>query len=316
MPRRTRRTRAVHSHESTPTGQPGRSFGSFGPPSPHQPHEEGEQHHEHSHLRTAAAVRGPNPNEQQAQFGLLLAIRRRARQALDTLLALPRGAAGWVLRQLRTLLDGVGQHHLLDKAAALLRNGIRFVRGVGVIPLVASVLSTPPVWRTAVRWARAAGTALAGFGRGLWARAKGLLTRSGTTGARIAQALSRAGTTVVTAAQAVASHPVIQQVMQAVRSSGRTGPPTQPDRGRAPSPRPARPGTVDPRRPGGPGHAAGHRCRHARRGPPRRKQRAGARRSPRTAGRPCPPRKGQALLRPTRTSPGHGLRSEETRPSH
>ncbi len=166
----------------------------------------------------------PTPAEQQAQFGLLLTIRRRARQALDTLLALPRGAAGWVLRQLRTLLDGVGEHRLLDQAADLLRSGARLVRGVGVIPIAAAVLSTPPVWRTAVRWARAAGTALAGFGRGLWARAKGLLTRSGTTGARIAQALSRAGTTVVTAARAVASHPVVQQVIRGSTRSGRTGP--------------------------------------------------------------------------------------------
>ena len=76
----------------------------------------------------------PTPPEQQAKFGLLLAIRRRARQALDTLLALPRGAAGWVLRQLRTLLDGVGEHHLLGRAADLLRSGARLVRGVGVIP--------------------------------------------------------------------------------------------------------------------------------------------------------------------------------------
>jgi hypothetical protein len=160
----------------------------------------------------------PNREGQQVQFGLLLAIRRHARQALDTILALPRGAAGWVVRQMRTLLAGIGQHHLLDQATALLRNGISFVRRVGVIPLVATVLTTPPVWRTAVGWARAAGTALARFGRGLWARTKDLLTRSGTTGARIAQALSRAGTTVVAAAHAVASHPVIQQVIHAVRS--------------------------------------------------------------------------------------------------
>lgn len=160
----------------------------------------------------------PNREEQQAKFSLLLAIRRRARQALDTLLALPRGAAGWVVRQVRTVLAGAGQDDMLDKAADLLRNGISFVRRVGVIPIAAAVLSTPPVWRTAVRWSRAAGAALAGVGRGLWARAKGLLTRSGATGTRIAQALSRAGTTVVTSVEAVAAHPVIQQVIQAVRS--------------------------------------------------------------------------------------------------
>ena len=159
----------------------------------------------------------PTPEEQQAKFGLLLAIRRRARQALNTLLALPRGAAGWVLRQLRTLLDGVGEHRLLDKAADLLRGVAGLVRGIGVTPIAAAILSTPQVWRTVVRWARAAGTVLAGFGRGLWARAKGLLIRSGT-GTRIAQALSNAGTTVVMAARAVAAHPVVQQGIRGARA--------------------------------------------------------------------------------------------------
>ena len=68
-----------------------------------------------------------------------------------------------------------------------------------------------------MRWARAAGTVLAGFGRGLWARAKGLLIRSGT-GTRIAQALSNAGTTVVMAARMAASHPLVERVIRGARA--------------------------------------------------------------------------------------------------
>jgi hypothetical protein len=160
----------------------------------------------------------PNPPDQQARMGLLLTLRRRARQALDTLLALPRGAASWVLRHLRTLLDGVGEHRLLGWASTLLRTATGLIRGIGIVPVAAAVLSTPEVWRATLRLARSAGSALLTFGRGIWARVKGLLAHGGTTGARVSQSLSRAGAALGGAARAVLAHPVAQPVLQTVQS--------------------------------------------------------------------------------------------------
>ena len=160
----------------------------------------------------------PNPPDQQARLGLLLTLRRRARQALDTLLALPRGAAGWALRHLRTLLDGVGEHRLASWAGTRLRTAAGMVRDVGIVPVAAAVLSTPPVWRAMLRLAMSAGSALATFGRGLWARVNGLLNRGGTTGVRVSQSLSRAVAALAGAAHAVLAHPIAQPVLQTVQS--------------------------------------------------------------------------------------------------
>lgn len=160
----------------------------------------------------------PNPPDQRARMGLLLTLRQRARQAFDTLLALPRGAAGWVLRHLRTLLDGVGEHRLANWASTRLRTAAGMVRDVGIVPVAAAVLSTPPAWRATRHLARSAGSALATFGRGLWTRVKGLLAHGGTTGARVSQALSRAGAALGGAARTVMAHPVAQPVLQTVQS--------------------------------------------------------------------------------------------------
>lgn len=160
----------------------------------------------------------PTPPEQQAQFAFLLAVRRRAHQALDALLALPRGAAGWALRHLRTLLDGASEHRLLGWAGAGLRGAATLVRGVGLVPLAAALLSTPPIWRATVSLSRAAGSALASFGRGIWNRVKGLLRRAGATGDCVARALSSAGDTLVGTARTVASHPAAQPVVHALSS--------------------------------------------------------------------------------------------------
>lgn len=158
----------------------------------------------------------PTPSEQKAQFAFLLAVRRRAHHALDALLALPRGAAGWALRHLRTLLDGASENRLLGWASAGLRGAATLVRGIGLIPLAAALLSTPPIWRATTSLARAAGSALASFSRGLWNRTKGLLQRGGATGDRVARTLSSAGDTLVGTARAVASHPSAQPVIHAL----------------------------------------------------------------------------------------------------
>ncbi|WP_270886545.1 hypothetical protein [Pedococcus sp. 5OH_020] len=163
------------------------------------------------------AVPAPPTRE---RFAFLLALRRRAHQALDAALALPRGAAGWALRHLRALLDGATDRRGLAWAGARLTDTLRLVRGIGLVPLAASVLSTPPVWRTAVRLAGAAGSGLAALGRGAWARISSLLHRTGSTGARIARALSSAGSALAQVVGAAAAHPAAQPVIQAVECLG------------------------------------------------------------------------------------------------
>ncbi|KRE41047.1 hypothetical protein [Knoellia sp. Soil729] len=163
----------------------------------------------------------PAPSEQKAQLGLLLGLRRRARQALDALLALPRGAAGWVLRHARTLFDEVSEHRILSWAASRLQDASRFLRSVGVIPLAAAVLSTPPVRRTAARWGRAIGAVIATLGRNAWTRTHRLLSRRGTMGIRLSAALANAVSMVASAVHAVTSHPAVRQLMQAL--SGLSG---------------------------------------------------------------------------------------------
>lgn len=160
----------------------------------------------------------PAPPEEKAQFAFFLAARRRAHQALDALLALPRGAAGWVLRHLHTLLDGASENRLLGWASARLRGAATLIRGVGLIPLAAALLSTPPIWRATTSLARAAGSALAFFSRGIWNRVKGLLQRAGATGDRVVRVLSDAGDAVARTVRTGASHPATEPVIHAVSS--------------------------------------------------------------------------------------------------
>jgi hypothetical protein len=161
----------------------------------------------------------PAPPEQRARFAFLLALRHRAQQALNLALALPRGAAGWALRHLRALTDAAGQHRVLGWVGARLRGAASLARGVGVVPLVAAVLSTPTVWRAAQRLASVAGSALATIGRYLWGQAQQLLSRGGATGQRIERALTRAGSGVSRAACAVGAHPAAPAVTHAANAA-------------------------------------------------------------------------------------------------
>ncbi|MGO4341542.1 hypothetical protein [Pedococcus sp. 2YAF34] len=158
------------------------------------------------------------PPATKARFAFLLALRRRAEQALDTLLALPRSAAGWALRHVRALLDAASDHSVLAWIGARISDTAHVVRGIGLVPIAAALLSTPPVWSATTRLVRAASAALHGFGRGLWARTKTLLGRGGTLGADASRALSTAGTWARHTVHTVATHPAIQPVTQVVKS--------------------------------------------------------------------------------------------------
>ena len=133
---------------------------------------------------------------------------------------MPRAAAGWVIRQARTLLTGASANGLLTGAGSLLRSALGVVRAVGVIPVTATLLSSPPVWRATVRAAGAVGRVLASTVRSLWSRVNGLLGRGGTVGARISTALTTAGTTVAHLVGRVLAHPAVKGLLDSARRLG------------------------------------------------------------------------------------------------
>ena len=108
----------------------------------------------------------PAPPDQKARFAFLLAVRQRAQQALDAVLALPRGAAGWAVRHLRSLLDSNTQR-LAGWCSNCVRGAVTLVRTVGLIPLAATLLSTPAVWSHTTQLARLGGSAIASIARTL-----------------------------------------------------------------------------------------------------------------------------------------------------
>ena len=155
---------------------------------------------------------------QQERFALLLRLRRAARQAFDTMLALPRGAGGWVLRQARTALSALGGHPLVSRiATGLARVGDLF-RSVGPVTAAAAVFSVPAVWRATVRVAGFLGSRVAAGAKAVWQQTRSLLGKCGPTGTRISAGLANAGTAVQRVFVAVAGHPVTQAVARAVTS--------------------------------------------------------------------------------------------------
>ncbi|KRF44602.1 hypothetical protein ASH01_11460 [Terrabacter sp. Soil811] len=153
---------------------------------------------------------------QQERFALLLRLRRAARQALDTLLALPRGAAGWVLRQARTVVSALGGNPLLQRLGARLSSVGDLFKSVGPLTAAAAVLSIPAVWKATVRVARFLGSKIAAGASVLWQQTRSLLGKLGPTGTRVATGLANAGTVVRGVFAAVVTHPVTQTVARGV----------------------------------------------------------------------------------------------------
>ncbi|GAA1993592.1 hypothetical protein GCM10009817_39870 [Terrabacter lapilli] len=155
---------------------------------------------------------------QQERFALLLRLRRAARQALDTLLALPRGAAGWVLTRARTVLTAIGGSPVWSRVATGLTRVRDLFRSVGPVTAAAAVLSIPAVWKTTVRVGRWLGSKIAAGAKALWQQTRSLLGRCGPTGNRIAAGLANTGTAIQLVFVAVAAHPVTQALVEGARS--------------------------------------------------------------------------------------------------
>ncbi|TQM57825.1 hypothetical protein [Humibacillus xanthopallidus] len=165
--------------------------------------------------RTLYAVPAPPPKE---RFALLLRLKRTARRALHTVLALPRGAAGWVLRQARTALSALGSNPVLAGLGGRLSSLRQLIRSVGPIPATAAVLSIPAVWRATVRTAQFVGSKIAGGASALWRQTRSLLGKLGPSGTRIATGLADAGSMVRGVFVSLAVHPVSQTITRAVTS--------------------------------------------------------------------------------------------------
>ncbi|MGO4599472.1 hypothetical protein [Terrabacter sp. 2RAF25] len=171
-------------------------------------------------MSTAATMDGrlyavPAP-PQKERLALLLRLRRAARAAFDTVLALPRGAAGWALRQARTVMSALGGDPVLQRLGARLASLGDLLRSVGPVTAAAAVFSSPAVWNATLRVGRFLGSKIAAGASALWQQTRSLLGKLGPTGTRVATGLANAGTMVRRVFCAVAIHPVTQTVARGV----------------------------------------------------------------------------------------------------
>ncbi|MDC5696454.1 hypothetical protein OO014_04230 [Intrasporangium calvum] len=162
----------------------------------------------------------PDPTTKE-RLGILLRLRRGARRALDTALALPRAAAGWVLRHARTVLSAFANNPTLARLSARLRGLGSLIRTAGPGTVTAAVLSVPAVWRAATRAVCWIGAKLTAGASALWQWTRGTLARFGPTGVRIANSLGEAGSAVGGFVTRVATHPISQALARTVRSVAR-----------------------------------------------------------------------------------------------
>ena len=161
------------------------------------------------------------PPTQQERLGLLLRMRRATRRALDTVLALPRGAAGWVLRHTRTVVSALAGNPTLARLGQRLRGLGALIRVAGPGAVAAAALSIPAVWRATVRTAGSLGSRLTAGATAIWRWIRSTLNRFGPGGTRVATALAEAGSAVGRFVARVMTHPVTQAVARSLRSVAR-----------------------------------------------------------------------------------------------
>ena len=163
----------------------------------------------------------PPATTQQERLGLLLRIKRGARRALDTVLALPRGAAGWVLRHARSVLSALGTNPTLARIGNRLRDLAGLIRAAGPIPATLALVSIPAVWRATVRAAGWLGGTIATAAGTLWRWTSATLIRFGPGGARVAAALANAGAGATGFLARVLAHPISQAVARGLTALAR-----------------------------------------------------------------------------------------------
>lgn len=159
----------------------------------------------------------PNvPPSTKERFASLLALRDAALRAFDKALSLPRSAIRWAIDLFHRWVEATSSIGVLSWVSARARDAAGLLRQVGVLPSALALLSTPPIAAAAGRVARFVGRGLLAVASSLWTGLKSLLGRCGNTGTQIADGLGRAGTHIADAAHAVASHPMMGRIAQAL----------------------------------------------------------------------------------------------------
>jgi hypothetical protein len=134
-------------------------------------------------MSTATAESGglyavPAPDASRNRLALWLAIKAVARKAIDLVLALPRGATGWVIRQTRRVLVAVGRVPAQAFLGTAARTVAGLLREVGPITTIVAVASVPAVGRATTRLTRWVANRVTSIGRSVWSWVTGLLRRT------------------------------------------------------------------------------------------------------------------------------------------
>ena len=156
------------------------------------------------------------PPSTKSRFASLLALRDAARRAFDRALSLPRSAIRWAVDLFHRWVEATGTVGVLSWLGQQAKNAAGLFRQVGIVPSTVALLSTPPIAAAAARVARFLGNGLRRLASTAWTGLKSLLGRCGTTGTQIAEGLGRAGNYIADAFRAVASHPMMGRLAQAL----------------------------------------------------------------------------------------------------
>ena len=159
------------------------------------------------------------PPSTKPRFAALLALRDAAYRAFDKALSLPRSAIRWAIDLFHRWVEATGTVDVISWLSARARDAAGLFRTAGIVPSALAVLSMPPVAAAALRVAMFAGRGIVSVAKAAWTGIKGLLDRFGNSGKQIEESLRHIGTQVSDLAKAVAHHPVMNPIVNAVRAT-------------------------------------------------------------------------------------------------
>jgi hypothetical protein len=161
----------------------------------------------------------PDISPSKARFAVLLVMRDAAQRAFDRAIAVPRSAIRWAIGLFHRWVEVTGSANVLTWLGGQTRSAGSLIREAGIVPSLFAVLSTPPIPAAAVSAARFVGRGLVRIAKAFWSGIKSLLGRCGATGAQITESLSTTGTKIAETVRAVAKHPLITPVVQALKAT-------------------------------------------------------------------------------------------------
>lgn len=159
------------------------------------------------------------PSSTKARFAALLYMRLKAQQAFDKALSLPRSAIRWAISLFQRWADATASIGVFSWLGQQARSATGIIRSAGVLPVSIAVLSTPPIAGAATRLAGVVGNGVGRLASSAWRGLKGILSRRGSTGARISEALAVAGAKVASVVGSVATHPMVAPIARVLRAT-------------------------------------------------------------------------------------------------